>query len=129
MAHPSALLDTSILVDLSRGLSGAVQWMQSQTNTTFGFSVLVAMEMVEGTRDTADLRRVRKLITRFPVIHLTPADCEWAQQQHAQLHLSHNLGFVDALIAAPNVRLNIPLYTLNLKHFSPMPGIKALRPY
>jgi hypothetical protein len=36
---------------------------------------------------------------------------------------------IDCLIAAPSHRLNVPLYTMNLKHFTPLLGALAVRPY
>ena len=36
---------------------------------------------------------------------------------------------VDLLIAAPSQRLQLPLYTHNLKHLSPLLGTLAQKPY
>ncbi len=47
----------------------------------------------------------------------------------ARLHLSHGLDSMDCLIASANHRLGIPLYTCNLKHFTPLLGDLAHKPY
>lgn len=124
-----ALLDTTIIVDLARNQPDAVGWMQGQTQIRFGLPVLVAMEMVQGTQNTSDLRHAQRILAQYTIIHLTDADSTWAQTQHAKYWLSHSVGMIDALIAAPAARLSLPLYTLNLKHFQPLPGVKAIRPY
>ena len=36
---------------------------------------------------------------------------------------------MDCLIAAVAVRLDKPLYTFNLKHYSPIPDLAAYAPY
>jgi len=43
--------------------------------------------------------------------------------------LSHGIGAFDCLIAAPSFRLQIPLYTLNLRHFASLLGSRVQRPY
>lgn len=56
-------------------------------------------------------------------------DSEWAIRQLLRLHLSHGLDSMDCLIASANHRLGIPLYTCNLKHFTPLLGDLAHKPY
>ena len=55
-------------------------------------------------------------------------DLNWAMQQLRQYRLSHNVGILDCLIAAPAHRLQIPLYTRNLKHLEPLLGTLAQQP-
>lgn len=124
-----ALLDTSILVDILRGQVAVAGWMNSQKGVAFALPVLTAMEMMQGCQNSTDLTHVRRVMRPFPVVHLTPTDTTWAQQQHEAFWLSHGIGMNDTLIAAPAARLNLPIYTLNLKHFAPLPDIKAIRPY
>jgi predicted nucleic acid-binding protein len=129
MAAVDALLDTSILIDMSRGREPAIKWLQEQSETVFGLPVLVCMEFVDGARDTAERERTLKMIGQYPTIHLTPADSAWAQEQHAKYKLSHNVGILDCLIASSAMRLVVPIYTLNIRHFSPLPDVEAIRPY
>lgn len=63
------------------------------------------------------------------MISNVPDDHEWAIKQMLRYHLSHNVGAFDCLIAAPAYRLRLPLYTHNLKHFAPLLGDLARRPY
>ncbi len=124
-----ALLDTTVVVDLARNQPDAVGWMQSQAQTRFGLPVPVAMEMVQGTLNTTELKHTQSILAQYAIVHLTNADSTWAQTQHTNYWLSHNVGIIDALIAAPAARLSVPLYTLNLKHFQSLPGVKTVRPY
>lgn len=43
------------------------------------------------------------------------------------LRLSHGVGFLDSLVAATSH--DLPIATLNLKHFEPLPDVRARRPY
>lgn len=124
-----ALLDTSVLVDLWRRHPPALAWAEAQRQLVVGIHVLVAMELVEGVRDSRELALLEGLLAGYEVVYLTPADCMWASEQHRRLHLSHGVGVMDALIASSAIRLDVPLYTLNLKHFQLLPGVRAIRPY
>lgn len=66
---------------------------------------------------------------RFDMIDLTSGDQEWAMQQQMVYELSHGVGMMDCLIASVSYRLQIPLYTHNLKHFTPLIGDLAQKPY
>lgn len=50
-------------------------------------------------------------------------------RQIMKFGISHNVGVIDCLIAAPAHRLKLPLYTTNLKHFTPILGALAVRLY
>jgi predicted nucleic acid-binding protein len=36
---------------------------------------------------------------------------------------------LDCLIAAATLRTAVPIYTFNLSHFAPIPGVDARQPY
>jgi predicted nucleic acid-binding protein len=124
-----AFLDTSILIDIYRGYAQAVTW--AQTNRTLRLSIIstVWMESVSGVTNKVDQTTMRKLLDSFPITLLTPTDQEWAMQQLQAYRLSHGVGMNDCLIAAPAHRLQLPLYTRNLKHFTPLLGGLAVRAY
>jgi len=69
-------------------------------NNKVALPVLVSMEFIDGALDTQDLKNIKQLITPYPIVPITPADCIWAQTQHMRYRLSHNVGIIDALIAA-----------------------------
>jgi predicted nucleic acid-binding protein len=125
-----ALFDTNILIAIWRGDAQAQAWLPTLPSTmVIGLPVLVAMELLDGARDTAEQRRATKMIDLYPIVYVEQQDSLWAQTQHAKYKLSHNVGILDALIASAAARLKIPIYTLNTKHFSPLPDVTAIRPY
>jgi hypothetical protein len=84
---------------------------------------------MDGARNQRERLRAVSLLKPYPVWQLTPEDSHWAQTQHAAFKLSHNVGILDALIAAPAARLAVPIYTLNVRHFSPLPDVTVIKPY
>lgn len=124
-----ALLDTNILVDFLRSHSQAIAWKNSLGNAILGIPSIVYLEIVQGALNKADLNQALKFLRQFQVIYLTNDDQTWAIAQLAQYKLSNNVDLTDALIAAPAHRLNLPLYTRNIKHFRPMIPALIKQPY
>lgn len=131
MAQIDGLLDTNIVIDLWRGKSDALNWLTTQAanQTVLGLPVIAYMEMITGAANKQALQQTINLLKPYPVVHLTRKDSEWAQKQHSAFKLTHNLSVGDVLIASPAARLKVPIYTLNTKHFSPLPDVQAIRPY
>ena len=121
------LLDTSIIVDVLRGYLPAIEWFSKQER--IGISPVVVFELIEGTQNKLALNRALKQIEDIEVVEVTASDLMWVRQQLIQYHLSHNVDTFDCLIAASAHRLQMPLYTRNLKHFSQLLGNLAIRPY
>lgn len=123
------LLDTNILIDILRGYKPSVQWMQSNSDLVLGIPSLVRMEIVLGAKDKIEQERVIKTLSPFPVILISEADAQWAMQQFEQFHLSHRIEIIDCFIAAMSVRLQVPLYTRNIKDMRVFPDLKLASPY
>ena len=124
-----AFVDTSILIDIHRGHSSALIWLQAHQELRLGITPLVWMEILIGAENKLAQKRAVIFLSRFPIIYLTQEDQEWATRQFQMYRLSHNVGLVDCLIAAPAHRLQLPLYTRNLKHFAPLLGGLAVQAY
>ncbi len=90
---------------------------------------MVYMELLVGAPNLQKQREALKFLGYFIPVPLLDEEVVWAQNQLAQYHLSHNIGVLDCLIASSAYRLKLPLYTLNIKHFQPMIGELAQRPY
>jgi predicted nucleic acid-binding protein len=124
-----AVLDTSVLIDLLRGFPPASEWFESRGRRRIAITPVVWMETVQGARDAARRSQAIRLLRQFHVEHPTEDDNRWAMRQIARFHLSHGVQLQDAMIASVAVRLAIPLYTRNLKHFLPLPSLDPQKPY
>ena len=123
----SGLLDTPILIDILRGYEPAGAWILGQIS--LGISPGVWMELIVGARNKENQLKANSPLKRFEMVYLTEADQLWAMQQMTSYALSHGVGILDCLIAAPSHRLQLPLYTHNSKHFSPLLGDLVQKPY
>ncbi len=123
----SAVVDTSVLVDVLRLRSTAVDWFYNQNN--LAITPMIQMELIAGAASKVDQQKAIQFIKQMQMLPLLPEDVTWAMEQQLQYSLSHNVGMNDCLIAATAKRLNLPLMTTNLKHFAPLLGTQVQRPY
>lgn len=123
----TGLLDSAILIDLLRSYSPAGSWLSGQER--LGVTPIVWLEIIDGAPNSRALKRAVDLLRHFERVDLSPEDFDWGIRQALQYRLSHNVGMMDCLIGSVAHRLNVPLYTTNLKHFQPILGSLARRPY
>lgn len=95
----------------------------------FGIPGIVAMELVVGCRDKADLRHVQSFIRHFRVIWPEANDFRRA----FDLLMAHRLEFgveaPDCIVAAIAFERSIPLYTINARPFQGYSGLEVVQPY
>lgn len=122
------LLDTDILIDIQRGHAPAVDWFSSldEIPTIPG---LVVMELIQDAENKKQVREALKLVAPLPVTWPTETDSNRALTDFTAYHLSHNLGLLDALIAASAMGLPATLCTFNVKHYQVVPGLVIEQPY
>jgi len=115
----ASFIDTTVLVDILRKHPPALSWLQAQTDLP-SITPIAWMELVVGAQNKTAQADALKVLSRFNIEYLTTADMNWAMQQFFAYKLSLNVGILDCLIASISYRLQVPLYTHN---------IKPLRPY
>ena len=123
----TGFLDTAVVVDLLRAYPPAPEWLATQSG--LGLTPIVWLEILDGVEDLRAQKRAIELLRHFERVDLEPGDFDWAIQQALRFRLSHSVDAMDCLIASVAARLELPLYTRNLKHFSPLLGPLAQRPY
>jgi predicted nucleic acid-binding protein len=123
------LVDTDILIDVARGVSEAVKFIEEKsTQAELAVSVITEMELVVGCRNRGELRDTEKFLKRFTVIQLSNDISVTASKLLKGYRLSHGLLIADALIAATALKHNLYLATKNQRDFRYIEGL-LLTPY
>lgn len=122
-----ALLDTTVVIHLLRRYQPALTWFR--TTMIYGIPSTTWLEVMEGTTSKANQALTKNIIDQFEVVYLTSSDQQWAMEQLERFQFSHHIGMNDCLIAAVAYRLQLPLYTHNLKDMTPLLGSLAVQPY
>src|SRR5688572_9021369 len=123
----AGLVDSSIIIDILRLQQTSQIWLANQPR--LGVASVVWLEVIQGASNRQKQNQAITILKRFQRIEHTEADFDQAISYLTQFNLSHNVGGNDCLIASVSHRLQLPLYTTNLKHFAPLLGALAQKPY
>jgi len=123
----AAVLDTTVILHLFRQYPPALAWFDNQQ--TYGVTSMTWLEVIAGASNKVNQTQCKILLDQFDLLYLTADDQQWAMQQLERLQFTHHIGKEDCLIAAVSYRLQLPLYTHNLKDMTPMIGSLAVKPY
>jgi predicted nucleic acid-binding protein len=124
----SGMIDTTVLVHLYRGSTSAAAWLRTQSE--LGVSSVTQLEFIYGARGKNGLLTATKLLNAFTLVCLTDADQMWAIDRMKRLRLSLGIEINDTLIASACNRLQIPIFTHNVKDMRKLlPTSLVIEPY
>lgn len=124
----AAVVDTTVVVHLFRRYAPALAWYGALSES-LGVTPVTWIEVMYGAGSKAKQATCKTILSQFDLVYLTATDQDWAMQQMERYRLSHGVTTNDCLIAAAAYRLQVPLYTHNLKDLTPMIGALAVKPY
>jgi len=119
------LVDTDVLVECLRGSVAAKNWLESFPKEAFAIPGAVAMELIIGCRNQAELQQIREFLGSFSLAWPNASEFAQAHELLVAHRLSSGIGIPDCLIAATALARAARLYTFNLKHFQAVPGLDA----
>lgn len=125
------LVDTDILIDVSRKVQEAIGVIDRLRDTGIVLSVssITEMELIVGCRNKKELREAREFLDEFEILHLSESISLRAVELVERFHLSHGLSLPDALIGATAIMHDIELLSKNVRHFDMIEELKVSRPY
>ncbi|MES1942662.1 PilT protein domain-containing protein [Salinisphaera sp. PC39] len=121
-----ALLDTDVLIDYLRGITPAVQYLESMSQPALISAVTVG-ELFVGARDADEETKLDRFINTFDVLPVTHEIARLGGLFRCQYRNTHGTGLADAFIAATAVEYEAHLMTFNLRHYPMVDG--ANKPY
>lgn len=112
------LIDTDVLIWMTRGHAGAASRLQ--TVTPWRISAVTYMELAQGCRNKQELVRIKKglALCQTIILPISATISDRAMQLIDAYALSHSLQLGDALIAATALEHGLTVLTANTKHFS-----------
>jgi predicted nucleic acid-binding protein len=85
---------------------------------------------MEGAPSKAGQALCLSLIAQFELLRLTDVDQDWAMKQMVDYRLSRGVHSADCLIASICHRLQVPIYTHNVKDMVKiLPSTLVIRPF
>ncbi len=119
------LVDTDVLIWNLRGHVAAADLLDDSPG--FALSAVTWMELVQGCRDGAELRALRRALRYWQaeIVHIDvsiSARACFLVEEHA---LAHSLRLADALIGATALETGLPLMTANDRHYRCIEGLEV----
>jgi len=120
------LLDTCVIIDLLRGKTAALDFVEALAGTP-ALSAVTVTELVAGCRNAKERRAIDALLSHYIIHDIGLEIAALAGDYIRRYGPSHDMDPIDGLIAATAAVLGLPLATLNLRHFPMFAGLT--RPY
>ncbi len=123
------MLDTDILIDVSRGIKKAVTYLElTGSASVLGISAVTEMELIVGCQNKRELHDLDKFLAHFQIFPINGEISSKAVQLLKTFRLSHGLLIADAVIAATAIVANAPFSTKNQRDYRFIDGLD-LRSY
>jgi predicted nucleic acid-binding protein len=108
------LVDTDILIDVSRGIEIAINKPElTARNYNITISAITNMELIVGCRNKNELQNLEKFLLNYTLIPVSEGICDKAVALLTNYRLSHGLLIPDAFVAATAIMINAPLLSKN----------------
>jgi predicted nucleic acid-binding protein len=122
-----SLIDTDVMIDLSRGNVDAANYLDSLSDAAI--SIVTAQELIVGARDKRDLFAIDSFVSTYRVIHIDAAIGQLAYKLLKRYAKSDGLRTFDSLIAATAIKLDCALVSRNRKHFAMIESLRFEAPH
>jgi predicted nucleic acid-binding protein len=109
-----AVADTTVVIHIFRKNSAARAWFAAQPDK-LSITPITWLEIMYGARGKSGQTACKTLLDQFEIVYLTQTDQDWAMAQMLKYRLSHGIEINDCLIASVCHRLQVPIYTHNVK--------------
>ncbi|MGH2728697.1 MAG: type II toxin-antitoxin system VapC family toxin [Actinomycetota bacterium] len=120
----SVVLDTTVLIDVLRGHTAAVDYVL-ELDQVAACSEVTRIEVVRGLRSD-ERRSAERLFQQLRWVSVDEAISRAAGELGRGLRRSHTgIGVADLIIAATAAQLDLPLATTNIRHFPMFRGLRA----
>ena len=125
------LLDSTVLVDLSRGNEDAIDFVDSlrKNDQEIAISIISSMELIIGCRNKSEVNKTLKFLGDYSGINISVPISRKAYQLIIEYSKSHGLVIPDAFIAATALDESLTLVTSNVRHFDIREGLGVQKPY
>lgn len=121
------LLDSDILIDVSRGKSAAQEYLDELTEG-WAISRVSALELIVGARDNRDLAAIDAFLSGYTIVPLRDSTGTRAYELLKRYSRSYGLHVFDSLVAATAIEEGLTLVTRNRRHFFMIEGLSLAIP-
>lgn len=110
------VVDTDVLIDFFRGHPDAIAYINQHEESVHISSVTIT-ELFSGVKSQEEVRDIENLMDLVHIIDVNKKIARDSGLIRRKYTKSHGTGIIDAIIASTALHHEIPLATLNEKHY------------
>lgn len=121
------LCDTDVIIGVYRNNSDIISELKKIGQQNIAVSTVTAGELIYGALNKKELNQIKKDLDNLIMIDIDKKICDIFLELLNKYALSHKLAVPDGFIAATAIANDIELYTLNLKDYRFIDGLKLYK--
>ncbi len=118
------LCDTDVIIEFYRNNSDIISELEKIGQHNIAISTITAGELLFGAFNKQELKQIQTDIENLIVLDIDKNSCDKFLHIMGKYVLSHKLALPDGFIAASALVNNMELFTLNLKDYKFIEGLK-----
>jgi predicted nucleic acid-binding protein len=118
----NCLADTNIFIAIFNGDRSLKELIKTDRPV---ISTVVYMELIQGSKNKAEVNKIEKLLKFFEIVHFDEAIATRSIDLIRRYSKSHGLMLADAVIAATCLENNLKLITFNARDFRFIKGLEV----
>lgn len=121
------LCDTDVIIGFYRNNPDVISELKRIGQENIAISIVTAGELLYGALNKKELRKIKRDLDNLTIINIDNKTCDIFLELLSKFVLSHKLSVPDGFIAATALANDIELYTLNLKDYRFIDGLKLFK--
>ena len=118
------ICDTDVIIEFYRNSPEIISELKSIGQQNIAISTITAGELIYGAFNKKELSQIKKDIKALTILDIDNKICDTFMDIMSKYVLSHKLALPDGFIAATALTHNIELFTLNIKDYRFIDGLK-----
>jgi predicted nucleic acid-binding protein len=118
------LCDTNVIIETLKGDEKTIKIIEGNGLENIAICSITVMELYFGALNKRELNKIKKYLKALNIVHFDNNVSELAVSMIEHYSKSHGLQIPDAIIAATALSFEMKLFTLNLKDFKYIDGLK-----
>lgn len=118
------LCDTDVIIEFYRNNPLIISELKKLGQQNIAVSTVTAGELIYGALNKKELNQIKKDLYNLKVLDIDKKTCDLFLDIMGKYVLSHRLALPDGLIAASALVNDMELYTLNIKDYRFINGLK-----
>jgi predicted nucleic acid-binding protein len=118
------LIDADVIIELLRKNPLAKSFIDNEIGgLNIILSCITVAEIQQGAMSKENLQQINKMLKQYIVVPIDYSISNIFESLFGNYTLSHDCGIPDTLVAATALHYNLPLLTINQKHFKHIPNL------